>query len=98
MQTECLASLEWRGSNMATTQRSASSLREQELTTPRKAKIEFGSEICGFLEIAEQREWLVTNGIGGYSSGTVGGNLTRRYHGILVAALQPPVGRTQLAA
>ena len=83
---------------MATTQRSAGSLGEQELTTPRKAKIEFGREICGSLEIAEQREWLVTNGIGGYASGTVSGNLTRRYHGILVAALHPPVGRTQLVA
>jgi predicted glycogen debranching enzyme len=83
---------------MATTQRSAGSLAEQELTTPCKAKIEFGREICGSLEIAEQREWLVTNGIGGYASGTVSGNLTRRYHGILVAALHPPVGRTQLVA
>ncbi|HEV2195383.1 MAG TPA: amylo-alpha-1,6-glucosidase [Candidatus Acidoferrum sp.] len=83
---------------MATTQRSASSLAEQELTTPRKSKIEFGREICGSLEIAEQREWLVTNGIGGYASGTVSSNLTRRYHGILVASLNPPVGRTQLVA
>jgi len=62
---------------MATTQRSAGSLAELELATPtRKAKIEFGREICGALEIAEQREWLVTNGIGGYASGTVSGNLT----------------------
>jgi len=35
---------------------------------------------------------LVTNGIGGYASGTVGGSQTRRYHGLLIAALQPPVG------
>ena len=84
---------------MATTQRSASSLAELELTSSaRKAKIEFGREICGSLEVAEQREWLVTNGIGGYASGTVSGNLTRRYHGLLVAALNPPVGRTQLVA
>ena len=40
------------------------------------------------------REWLVTNGIGGYASGTVGGVITRRYHGILVAALPNPRGRT----
>ncbi len=44
---------------MATTQRSAISLAEPELTTPtHKAKVEFGREICGSLEIAEQREWL----------------------------------------
>ncbi|MBD2516310.1 amylo-alpha-1,6-glucosidase [Nostoc sp. FACHB-973] len=58
--------------------------------------IEFGREICGHLDIAESREWLVTNGIGGYASGTVAGLLTRRYHGLLVAALQPPLGRTLL--
>ncbi len=39
-------------------------------------------------------EWLVTNGIGGYACGTLGGMLGRRYHGLLVAALRPPVGRT----
>ena len=39
------------------------------------------------------REWLVTNGIGGYASGTVAGPLTRRYHGLLIAALQNPLGR-----
>ena len=42
-------------------------------------------------------EWLVTNGIGGYASGTVAGPLTRRYHGLLVAALAPPLQRTVLA-
>ncbi|MCL1692292.1 MAG: amylo-alpha-1,6-glucosidase [Actinomycetia bacterium] len=42
------------------------------------------------------REWIVTNGIGGYASGTVAGVLTRRYHGLLVAALEPPLGRTVL--
>jgi predicted glycogen debranching enzyme len=39
-------------------------------------------------------EWLVTNGLGGYAAGTVGGVLTRRYHGLLVAALPAPWGRT----
>jgi predicted glycogen debranching enzyme len=39
------------------------------------------------------REWLVTNGLGGYASGTVAGVLTRRYHGLLVAALPSPRGR-----
>jgi predicted glycogen debranching enzyme len=39
-------------------------------------------------------EWLVTNGLGGYASGTVAGALTRRYHGLLIAALPNPFGRT----
>ena len=42
------------------------------------------------------REWLVTNGTGGYACGTVGGALARHYHGLLVAALEPPLGRTLL--
>lgn len=41
-------------------------------------------------------EWLVTNGLGGYASGTVAGVITRRYHGLLVAALPAPAGRTML--
>jgi predicted glycogen debranching enzyme len=60
--------------------------------------IEFGREFCGNLDIAESREWLVTNGIGGFASGTVAGLLTRRYHGLLIAALKPPLGRTLLLA
>ena len=40
-----------------------------------------------------RREWLVTNGLGGYASGTVAGVVTRRYHGLLVAALPAPFGR-----
>ncbi len=39
------------------------------------------------------REWLVTNGLGGYASGTLAGIATRRYHGLLVAALPAPAGR-----
>jgi predicted glycogen debranching enzyme len=41
-----------------------------------------------------EREWLVTNGLGGYASGTVSGACTRRYHGLLIAALPAPLGRT----
>ena len=63
-----------------------------------QGEVQFGREICGDLDSAESREWLVTNGIGGYASGTVAGSQTRRYHGLLVAALQPPVGRTQLVS
>jgi predicted glycogen debranching enzyme len=40
----------------------------------------------------------VTNGIGGFASGTIAGCMTRRYHGLLIAALRPPVGRTHLVA
>jgi predicted glycogen debranching enzyme len=39
------------------------------------------------------REWLVTNGLGGYASGTLAGVITRRYHGVLIAALPSPLGR-----
>jgi Glycogen debranching enzyme N terminal len=39
--------------------------------------IDFGRAICGDLHSAETREWIVTNGIGGYASGTVAGLLTR---------------------
>src|SRR5687767_4481815 len=42
------------------------------------------------------REWLVTNGLGGYASGTIGGACTRRFHGKLVAALPAPLGRTMM--
>ncbi len=56
--------------------------------------IKFGREVCGNLDISDSREWLVTNGIGGYASGTVSGLLTRSYHGLLLATLQPPVSIT----
>jgi predicted glycogen debranching enzyme len=39
------------------------------------------------------REWLVTNGLGGYASGTLAGIATRRYHSLLTAALPAPLGR-----
>jgi len=51
---------------------------------------------CTDLGVAECREWLVTNGRGSYAMGTVAGTLTRRYHGLLVAALAPPVDRRML--
>jgi predicted glycogen debranching enzyme len=58
----------------------------------------WGREVCGRLAVAGSREWLCANGIGGFASGTVSGVLTRRYHGLLVAALHPPLGRTVMAA
>jgi len=58
----------------------------------------FGREICGDLTAATRREWLVTNGLGGYACGTVSGVLTRKYHGLLVAATAPPGKRVLLLA
>ncbi|MDX1413234.1 MAG: amylo-alpha-1,6-glucosidase [Candidatus Promineifilaceae bacterium] len=60
--------------------------------------LDFGREVCGNLALAKKREWLVTNGIGGFASGTIANILTRRYHGLLMAALRPPLGRTLLLA
>jgi glycogen debranching enzyme len=42
------------------------------------------------------REWLVTNGLGGYASGTIAGVTTRRYHGLLIAAMPAPLGRMMM--
>ncbi len=54
--------------------------------------------VCRDLSQALEREWLVTNGLGGYAAGTIAGALTRRYHGLLIAALSPPVDRRLLVA
>src|SRR5437588_10733852 len=43
-----------------------------------------------------ETEWLVTNGLGGYACGTMGGTLTRVFHGYLIAALPSPLGRTMM--
>src|SRR6476646_2283080 len=43
-----------------------------------------------------EREWLVTNGLGGYASGTIAGAATRRYHGLLIAAHPAPLGRVMM--
>jgi predicted glycogen debranching enzyme len=55
--------------------------------------IRFGREVCGNLAEAERREWWLANGLGGYASGTIAGTLTRRYHGLLIAPVNPPLGR-----
>ncbi len=56
--------------------------------------VSFGPETCRDLPLASSREWIETNGLGGFAMGTVSGLPTRRYHGLLVASLRPPVGRT----
>ncbi len=58
--------------------------------------IHFGEETCRDLDAALKREWLETNGLGGFASSTIAGLNTRRYHGLLVAATKPPVGRLVL--
>ena len=58
--------------------------------------MEFDHLICSDLSQATRLEWLETNGIGGFSSSSIIGMNTRRYHGLLVAATTPPVGRSVL--
>jgi predicted glycogen debranching enzyme len=55
--------------------------------------IQFTKETCCNLDAALRREWLETNGLGGFASSTIVGLNSRRYHGLLVAATKPPVGR-----
>ena len=56
----------------------------------------YSIETRGELEPHLQEEWLITNGLGGFASGTVVGCNTRRYHGLLCAAMTPPVGRIMM--
>jgi predicted glycogen debranching enzyme len=58
--------------------------------------LQFDESVCRNLDEASRREWLETNGIGGFASSTITGLNTRRYHGLLVAATKPPVGRMVL--
>ena len=58
--------------------------------------INFDSETCTNYEEASKREWLETNGIGGFASSTISGSNTRRYHALLTAATRPPLGRVTM--
>jgi predicted glycogen debranching enzyme len=58
--------------------------------------VRFGRETCEEPAAARRREWLVTNGLGGYASAALDGTPVRSYSGWLIAALDPPVGRTVL--
>jgi 4-alpha-glucanotransferase len=60
--------------------------------------VRFGRDICGDLAQAERREWWLSNGLGGFAAGTIAGTLTRRYHGLLVAPVSPPLGRHLVVA
>src|SRR6266700_449034 len=64
----------------------------------RLSPIGFGREICGVLAAAERREWWIGNGRGAYAAGTIAQSLTRRYHGLLVAPVDPPLGRCLVLA
>lgn len=58
--------------------------------------IQFDADICTDLIASSRREWLETNGLGGFASSTIINLHTRRYHGLLIAATCPPVGRVLL--
>lgn len=60
--------------------------------------IVFNSDTTAVLTEAESREWIVTNGLGGYASGTIAGSLTRGYHGLLMGAITPPTDRRLMSA
>ena len=60
--------------------------------------VALGRAICGDELQATRREWLVADGLGGYACGTVAGEATRKYHGLLVAATDPPGRRVLLLA
>jgi predicted glycogen debranching enzyme len=70
--------------------------KQEQLAGEHTVKISLDSSITRNYEAASSREWLETNGLGGWASSTVAGAHTRRYHGLLVAATKPPVGRMVL--
>ncbi len=74
---------------------------EQDVSTQRHTgenawSLQLGRDICSDVQAGLNHEWLVTNGLGGYASASIVGATTRCYHGLLVAALHPPVERTVL--
>jgi predicted glycogen debranching enzyme len=79
--------------------------RERPWAAPRDAafaarplEIALDGAVLGDFGAASAREWLEANGVGGWASGTLSGAATRRYHGWLVAATAPPVGRRVLVS
>jgi len=58
--------------------------------------MKFDSKVLSEFKTSLGLEWIETNGLGGYASSTISGAHSRRYHGLLVAALHPPLGRTVL--
>src|SRR5689334_7327754 len=64
----------------------------------RSTSVKLSRQEMNHSDAALGREWLVTNGLGGFASGTVALANTRRYHGLLVASLRPPVDRVLMVA
>src|SRR5580692_2665583 len=64
----------------------------------RLAPIALGPETLGDVAEAERREWWLGNGRGAYAAGTTALDLTRRYHGLLIAPVDPPLGRSLVLA
>ena len=73
-------------------------MKDSKQLRPRVYKLQITDDTIRSWNTASRLEWLVTNGIGGYASGSLSGANTRRYHGFLMAALAPPAGRTLLVA
>jgi predicted glycogen debranching enzyme len=69
---------------------------ETDRVTTSAWELSVGSEICKNVQEGLDHEWFVTNGLGGYAAGSIVGGTTRSYHGLLVAALRPPVERDVL--
>jgi len=72
---------------------------QHDIETPQQSltnawHLRVGRDVCADINASLNHEWLVTNGIGGYASGSISGATTRCYHGLLVASLHPPVERT----
>ena len=67
------------------------------ISTPVNAwNLALNRDVCASAEAGLNHEWLVTNGLGGYAAAAINGATTRSYHGLLVAALRPPVERSVL--
>ena len=66
------------------------------MSLPDAVNLRLDADVLTDLTAASRCEWLTTNGLGGYASSSLSGANTRRYHGLLVAALNPPLGRAVL--
>src|SRR6266705_2889017 len=69
---------------------------ETDRTTANAWNLAVGPDICRNVQAGLDHEWYITNGLGGYAAGSLVGATTRSYHGLLVAALRPPVERDVL--
>src|ERR1700736_3894577 len=70
--------------------------RQSGVMTSPLSRIAYRKADANPAEILVEKEWLVTNGLGGYSAGTLAGVITRGFHGYLIAALPTPLGRVMM--